>query len=133
MRRKVFAIVLLAVLATAVPAFASKGGKNTGTSRISLESYSDLRLGGVVGFDTTVVGLTGSENAGISVQCSQNEQVVYMEFDSVGTEFKLGGDSSPWLTNGGPASCEADLSAYGWKGGQESIRLLAQLYFNAAG
>jgi hypothetical protein len=133
MRRKAFAIVFLAVLATAVPAFASKGGKNTGTSSISLESYSDLWLGGVVGFNTTVVGLTGSENPGVSVQCSQNGQVVYMEFDSVGTEFKLGGDSSQWLTNGGPANCEADLYAYGWKGGQETIRLLAQVFFNAAG
>jgi hypothetical protein len=132
MRRKVFAIVFLAVLAFAVPAFA-KGGKNAGTSSISLESYSDLRLGGVVGFNTNVVGLTGTEYPNVAVSCSQNGTVVYMELDAVGTEFKLGGDSSQWLTNGGPAKCEGDLYAYGWKAGQESIRLLAQVFFDAAG
>jgi len=134
MRRIVGGLVFIAVLAVAVPA-AFAGGKNHNATpaNIQLESYSDLRLGGVVGFTTTVGNLSGGQYPMVGVQCSQNGTAVYGELDVVGTEFKLGGDSSQWLTNGGPAKCEGDLYAYGWHGGQETIQLLAQTFFDAAG
>jgi hypothetical protein len=129
----------IVIALAAGPAMAAKGGgKQTATggtsSTIKLESYSDLRLGGYVGFDTNAVGLAGWEYPMVEVGCYQSGTLVYMELNKPGAEFLLGGASSKWLTNGGGASCQAILYAYGWKGGQESIRSLdASVSFDAAG
>jgi hypothetical protein len=69
----------------------------------------------------------------VAVWCYQSGNLVYMALDKPGAEFLLGGGGSLWLTNGGAANCEADLYAYGWKGGQESIRNLANTTFDATG
>jgi hypothetical protein len=128
------------------PAMA-KGKPASGTSSINLESYSDLRLGGYVGFETNAVGLAGWEYPMVAVSCYQDvngdgtvdtnllgPDVVFTWLDHPSSEFLLGAYSSIWtIRGGGPAACRAELDAYGWKGGQESIRVLDSLTFDAAG
>jgi hypothetical protein len=128
------------------PAMA-KGKPGSGTSSINLEPYSDLRLGGYVGFETNAVGLAGWEYPMVAVSCYQDvnsdgtvdtslsgPDVVYTWLDHPSAEFLLGAYSSIWtLRSGGAATCRADLDAYGWKGGQESIRVLDSKAFDAAG
>ena len=137
MRKLVVAIVLatcIGILALPATAGGRKGGSTTGsTSTIKLEPYSDLKLGGYAGFETNAVGLAGWEYPMVAVWCYQSGNLVYMALDKPGAEFLLGGGGSLWLTNGGAANCEADLYAYGWKGGQESIRNLANTTFDATG
>ena len=38
-----------------------------------------------------------------------------------------------WLTNGGPASCTADLFYFSWSAGQPTTVILASTSFAAAG
>jgi hypothetical protein len=136
MKKLIVAIVLatcIGILALPATAGGRKGNTTGGTSNIKLESYSDLRLGGYAGFETNAVGLAGWEYPMVAVWCYQSGSLVYMELDKPGAEFKLGGDGSAWLTKGGSANCEADLYAYGWKGGRESIRTLDSTTFDAAG
>ena len=109
------------------------GRRSTAASSIELEEYSQLHLGGEVGFITSAEGLAGWEYPMVAIWCYQNGSLVYMELGQPQVEFLLGGGSSDWLTNGGPADCEADLYAYGWKGGKQSIRELAQTSFWAGG
>jgi hypothetical protein len=60
--------------------------------------------------------------------------VVFTWLDHPDAEIVLGAYSSIWtLRGGGPAECHADLDAYGWKGGQESTRVLDSVLFDAAG
>jgi hypothetical protein len=114
------------------PAMAN-GKASPGTSSIKLESYSDLRLGGYAGFDTNAVGLAGWEYPMVAIWCYQSGDLVYMALDKPNNEFLLGGGASAWLTNGGGANCDAKLYSYGWKGGQESVRTLADTTFDATG
>ena len=136
MKKLIVAIVLatcIGILALPATAGGRKGNTTGGTSTIKLESYSDLRLGGYAGFETNAVGLAGWEYPMVAVWCYQSSDLVYMELNKPATEFLLGGSSSDWLRNGGSANCEADLYAYGWKGGKESVRNLANTGFDAAG
>jgi hypothetical protein len=136
MKKLIVAIVLatcIGILALPATAGGRKGNTTGGTSTIKLESYSDLKLGGYVGFDTNSVGLAGWEYPMVAVWCYQNGDLVFGALDKPGAEVLLGGGGSIWLTNGGAANCRADLDAYGWKGGQESIRKLADTTFDAAG
>ena len=136
MTKLIVAIVLatcIGILALPATAGGRKGNTTGGTSTIKLESYSDLRLGGYAVFDTNAVGLAGWEYPMVAVWCYQSGDLVYMALNKPATEFLLGGAASAWVTKGGPATCEADLYAYGWKGGQESIRNLANTTFDAAG
>ena len=150
MKKLIVAIVLatcIGILALPATAGGRKGNTTGGTSTIKLESYSDLRLGGYAGFDTNAVGLAGWEYPMVAVSCYQDvnkdgtvdtnllgPDVVFTWLDHPTAEFLLGAYSSIWtLRGGGDATCRADLDAYGWKGGQESIRVLDSLTFDAAG
>jgi hypothetical protein len=136
MKKLIVAVVLatcIGILALPATAGGRKGAPAAGTSSIALESYSDLRLGGYAGFDTNAVGLAGWEYPMVAVWCYQSGDLVYMALNKPATEFLLGGAASAWVTNGGGATCEADLYAYGWKGGNESIRTLASTPFDATG
>jgi hypothetical protein len=136
MKKLIVAVVLatcIGILALPATAGGRKGAPAAGTSSIALESYSDLRLGGYAGFDTNAVGLAGWEYPMVAVWCYQSGDLVYMALNKPATEFLLGGAASAWVTNGGGATCEADLYAYGWKGGNESIRNLASTGFSATG
>jgi hypothetical protein len=137
MKKLIVAIVLatcIGILALPATAGGRKGNITGGTSTINLESYSDLKLGGYVGFETNAVGLAGWEYPMVSLSCYQGSTLVYVDLGKPSQELLLGGSSSTWLANGGSAYCDAELDAYGWKGGQESVRTLATMGgFTAAG
>ncbi|HTL86638.1 MAG TPA: hypothetical protein VL856_15750 [Acidimicrobiia bacterium] len=127
-------VATMALLTIAMPvAFAAKRPSGPTSSHIALESYSDLRLGGYVGFTTVAVGLAGWEYPMVSITCSQGGNPVFVDLGQPDHEFLLGGSASTWLTNGGAADCVAELDAYGWKGGKESVRTLDSVPFTAAG
>ena len=136
MKKLIVAIVLatcIGILALPATAGGRKGNTTGGTSTIKLESYSDLRIGGSVGFDTNAVGLAGWEYPMVSLSCYQSGSLVYIGLAKPGAEFLLGGPGSVWAANGGGAYCDADLDAYGWKSGKESVRVLDSLGFTATG
>ena len=98
-----------------------------------------LKLGDSLKFATTVGSTAGYEYPMVDLQCYQDvngdgkvdtsllgPDVVFTSLDTPDATFTLGGYSSIWtLRGGGPATCLANLDAYGWKGGKESIRVLA--------
>jgi hypothetical protein len=96
---------------------------------------------GSVAFHTT--GTSKLKNPRVWVACYQGGALVYGEGGSPSGVFKLGGDMSTWVINGGgAATCTADLyyilSANGtgeWngKGAQGGNVYLAHTGFNAAG
>jgi len=62
----------------------------------------------------------------VALRCYQNNELVYVVLDQPDATFVVGGGSSGWTA--GDATCNGSLYAYGWKGGQESIRKLASTY-----
>jgi hypothetical protein len=74
------------------------------------------------------------KNPRIGLVCYQGGEAVYAEQGSVDHTFSLGGSSSAWLTNGGPASCTATLFDLIWNGNNpQQVVLLASTAFDAAG
>lgn len=143
----------LALTVSISPAFAAKGGNaagsgsgssiaiatvNGGLSAASTSSQS-LKLGDALTFATTVERLAGGEYPLVALSCYQDvngdgvvdmsvvgPDIVYSWLDSPSVTFPLGGNGwSLWQQRGGAATCHAELYAYGWKAGQESIRFLA--------
>jgi hypothetical protein len=100
-----------------------------------------LKLGDTMTFATTVAPVAGWESPMVVLSCYQDvngdgvvdtslggPDIVYSWLDNPGAVFSLSGQgqTSRWtLRGGGPATCRADLDAYGWKSNQESVRLLA--------
>lgn len=148
-RTAVACLVAAGLTATVAPAFAGKGG-GSGTSRISIATVDGAALGGasvkptpklgdVLTFATTVEPLAGWEYPMVSLSCFQDvngdgvvdtsitgPDLVFAQLDKPSATYTLGGYSSIWTQRaGGNATCRADLDAYGWKGGKESIRVLA--------
>ena len=148
------ALIAGALALMAAPAFAAKGGPGSGTtsssSSISIASIDGglmaatttsptTKLGDTLGFATTVQPLAGWQYPMVNVSCYQDvngdgvidttlagPDLVFTDLDKPSASFKLGGYSSPWLNNGGDATCRADLDSYGWKSGVEYIQVLAQ-------
>jgi hypothetical protein len=128
----------IVIALAAMPAHAAKRGGQTSTSSIALAGGANFasiqpHLKGAVTFNTTVGSLAGWEYPMIDVSCTQNGVTVFAQLDKPDATFLLGGGSSDWLTNGGPATCRADLDAYGSKGGSWSVRILASTSFDAQG
>jgi hypothetical protein len=136
----------------AAPAFAGKGGSGAGSTTPSITiatvdgtSVSAAtvkptpKLGDKLTFATTVPALAGWEYPMVIVSCYQDvngdgtvdtnmlgPDIVYSWLDKPSATFTLGGYSSIWTERGGgAATCRAELDAYGWKGGKESVRVLA--------
>lgn len=120
----------------------------SGSTSLAAEGSSVARLGDTLTFKTTVQPLAGWEYPMVAVSCYQdvNEDgfvdtrllgpdVVFTWLDHPNASFTLGGYSSIWtLRGGGDAVCRADLDAYGWKGGKQSVRVLASTgHWTAAG
>jgi hypothetical protein len=148
---------LTVVLAVgAGPALAGK--RSASPSSISIATVSGsastaaagpaARLGDTLTFKTTVQPLAGWEYPMVAVSCYQDvngdgfvdtrlvgPDVVFTWLDHPNASFTLGGYSSIWtLRGGGDAVCRADLDAYGWKGGKQSVRVLASTgHWTAAG
>jgi len=96
---------------------------------------------GSVAFQTTGTGKL--KNPRVWVACYQNGSLVYGEGGSPSGVFKLGGDMSTWVMNGGgAATCTADLyyilgangtGEWNGKGAQGGNVYLAHTGFAAAG
>jgi hypothetical protein len=82
--------------------------------------------GQAVTFDTVAGSLAGWEYPMVALHCYQSNVLVWLQLNHPDTTFTVGGGSSQWTA--GDATCNASLYAYGWKGGKESIRLLASTY-----
>lgn len=120
----------------------------SGSASLAAEASTVATLGDTLTFKTTVQPLAGWEYPMVAVSCYQdvNEDgfvdtrllgpdVVFTWLDHPNAAFTLGGYSSIWTERGGgDALCRADLDAYGWKGGKQSVRVLASTgYWEAAG
>jgi hypothetical protein len=132
----------------------SSGSGGSGSSTTTSSSISIATVDGVsaastkdpapaladtVTFNTTASGMAGSEYPMVDLQCFQDvngdgtvdtslsgPDVVFTSLDTPAATFTMGGYASIWtLRGGGTATCVAKLEAYGWKGGVESIRVLA--------
>lgn len=111
---------------------------NAATSAAATQSPTP-KLGDYLTFATTIEPLAGWEYPMVAVSCYQDvngdgtidtnllgTDIVFSWLDRPNATFTLGGYSSIWtLRGGGDAVCRADLDAYGWKGGKESTRVLA--------
>jgi hypothetical protein len=149
MKRWALLLALVALVAVlAGPATAAKKAARSGTSDIWIASDNGTtfaaastmpapKLGDAVNFGTVVEPLAGWEYAMVVLSCYQDvngdgtvdtdllgPDVVFTWLDRPDATFTVGGYSSIWTQRGGDAICRADLDAYGWKGGKESIRLL---------
>jgi hypothetical protein len=149
-RRIALFAVVAAVLALSVPvAFAGKGGGG-GSSSIAIATLGTGNAPAksptpaykeTVTWATTVGSLAGWETPEIVLSCYQDvngdgtidtsltgPDIVYSWLDTPSATFSFSGQgqTSTWsLRGGGAATCRADLDAYGFKSGQESVRLLA--------
>ena len=151
-------VVTVLVTMAAAPAFAAKGGSTTTTSSIALATVSGAtaapnvqtaspKLGDALTFRTSVEPLAGWEYPMVALSCYQDvngdgtvdtnllgPDIVFSWLDKPEADYTLGGYSSIWtLRGGGPATCHAELDAYGWKGGKQSVRVLASTGNWAAG
>src|SRR5215471_16821603 len=155
-----FALIVGGLTLTVAPALAGKSGGSGGstpTPSISIASINGTsaastknpvpNLGDNLSFATVVGSIAGWEYPMVAVSCYQDvnadgaidtnllgPDLVYTGLDTPTAQFLLGAYSSIWTQRGGgPAKCRADLDAYGWKGGNESIRVLASYAFDANG
>jgi hypothetical protein len=96
------------------------------------------KLGDTMTFNTVSGSMAGWEYPMVAVSCYQDvngdgvintsivgPDVVFTDLQKPGNTATLGGYSSIWTNRGGAAVCRTDLDAYGWKGGKESIRVMA--------
>jgi hypothetical protein len=115
-KRLIFA--LAALMALAVVGVASAGSlPASGSGTIALGSVDGTAMGfarlaphykGTVAFTTT--GTSGLKNPRVWVACYQYGVLVYGAGGAPSENFKLGGDMSQWVLNGGgAANCTADL------------------------
>ena len=149
MFRKVSACVAMLAMTmlvfVALPATAQAAKPAPVVASIAIDQAAPYAVGDVLTFTTTIPRLSGWEYPMVAVACFQDvdgdgviehgwpwDDVVYTELAKPGSTFTLGGYSSIWtLRGGGPAECDADIDAYGWKSGVESVRVLATISFNA--
>jgi hypothetical protein len=118
-------------------AFAASGGQSGATSWITLSQVNGSTasvqpsLGGTVAFSTGYPSNT--KNPRIEVLCYQSGALAYGEAGAVTDTFLLGGGGSIWLTNGGSASCTANLFYFGSHAGHQTYNQLATMSFSAGG
>jgi hypothetical protein len=137
-RRKLLYSLVVLSLVVAVPAFAKGGAPMSGT--IAINSWSSPgaaptaspALGNQMNFTTT--WSNSVKNPRVQLACYQNGTQVYGEAGTPDHMFTLGGYASPWVTNGGTASCRADLYDLQWNGNNpQQVTWLANTTFDAAG
>jgi hypothetical protein len=131
-----FAAAALALASVPAIAVAGKGGNhgggNLGAADASISlNESGPALGSWVTFTTSYPSNT--KNPRVQVMCYQNGNLVYGEAGSPDHAFLLGGASSDWLRNKGPASCKADLMDLYWNGQTQQVDWLKSTTFDAAG
>lgn len=143
--RHLLLIAFVVALALSGPAAAAK---QTGRSQIAIATLGGSPYVGqepayrdTVTFTTAVEKLQGSQTPLIVVSCYQDvngdgtvdtnllgPDIVYSWVDHPDATFSFSGQgqTSIWSHRGGGAAiCRAELDAYGWKQGNETIQLLA--------
>jgi hypothetical protein len=134
-QRLAFFLPLAACLAFAVsPAMSGKVTPSIKVNQVfngGLVAQSGPSLGSSVTFTTVIPQNVNTPR--VEVLCDQNGAIVYGEGGSPNDSFLLGGGGSTWLSNGGPASCVANLYYFTWKGGQPATVYLATTSFDATG
>src|SRR5262245_58405325 len=110
-----------------------------GTPMAAASVKQTPKLGDNLTFATVDGSMAGWEYPMVVVSCYQDvngdgtidthllgPDIVYSWVDHPDATFLLGAAYSIWTyRGGGPATCRADLDAYGWKQGKETIRLMA--------
>lgn len=92
----------------------------------------DPHLGGAAEFTVTTTGWPAGADARVQVLAYQDGAVVYGEAGPADQAFLLGGGSSQWRANGGPAHCVATL--YYWQFHPRQIfHPFATVEFDASG
>src|SRR5438094_2962699 len=126
-------LLAVALVATAVPAFAKGGHVDPSISLNTPPGATGVQpaLGDYVTFTTVVPG--NVQNPRVEVLCYQNDVLGYGESGGPDWAFQLGGGASLWKAAGGPASCVANLYYFTWKGGQPATVYLATTSFDATG
>lgn len=137
--------VVLSALAAFVVMVASgihgaEAAKPSPSGTIAIASGYTPALGQPLAFDYTVSDMPGGAQPRIQVLCYQGGELVYGEARAADPSEPinaqpfdpLGGAASVWLTNGGPASCEATL--YYWQFHPSQVfHPLATVEFEAGG
>ena len=111
---------------------ASAAPKGSGSATIAL-NQSDPHLGDAVDFTVTIPKLPGNIKVRIQVLAYQNGDLTYGEAGPYDQAFLLGGGSSIWKEQGGPASCVATLYHWSYTGGIQKFNELASTSFEAGG
>lgn len=152
-RRLALALIIAAgITAAATPALAGKGhgGTTASSSSIAIATINGTtmaastqsptpNLGDTMTFATTLAPMAGWQYPMVAMSCYQDvngdgtvdtnllgPDLVYTELNHPDATFTLGGYSSIWTARGGgDAVCRAELDAYGWKSGNQSIQVLA--------
>ena len=134
----VSSLAIAAILVVPATAFAAKGGGTPAPAWIALATVSgqsvaaaQASLGSAVRFSTSYASTT--RNPWVSVTCYQAGLLVYGEGGAPNADFVLGGAASQWVTNGGAATCRAELGDLYWRGGHQYYTYLANVNFDAAG
>lgn len=122
------AAALLLLLLSAVPASAASPHKTQPTIVLN---ESNVALGDDVTFTTTIDKTV--KNPRIGVDCYQNNVLVFGMGGSNLDAFQLGGASSDWLRNGGPADCVATLFHFDNSGPVQTYVAHATTSFHAEG
>jgi len=131
MRRLLFGVVV-ATLFAAAPVSAAKSEPST----IILNEPSGLApwqptLGDVVTFTVTFPKTLDPSRVNIQILCYQNGAITFVTAGHYDRGFLLGGTTSPWLTNGGDATCRGEL--YFWSPNGQKYNMLASTEFDARG
>lgn len=106
------------------------------TSSLTLNSSSTLspsnpRLGQTVSF--TAVLAKSAKNPVLILDCFQNQSLVWEQRGAPSDSYLLGGTSSQWQSNGGSATCVANVYDLVTKGGTVYYMVQAVTQFVADG
>jgi len=112
LQRAAIGAMVATILVGAAVTAAATGGRDPVDPTIVLNQ--NPHLGELVDFTTTYPKTVKEPR--IVVNCVQDGVLVWGEVGTVDWVFKLGGDSSQWVDNGGAASCMATLDNLIWHG-----------------
>lgn len=128
------AVVLALPILSPIAAGATPPSSTPSTIALAAAGTSNVAqptLGSTVAFTTTYANTYKGPR--VNLNCYQNGTLVWGTLGLVTDQYKLGGDASPWVSSGGPATCVADLVNVTWKGGVEYVTWMASTNFTSSG
>jgi hypothetical protein len=127
-------LAIVAILVIPATALAAKGSTSAWIALASVNGSAATVQPSLGSSVTFAAGYASSvKNPRVEVLCYQGGALVYGEAGAPVDTFVLGGGASTWLTNGGSASCVANLYYFASRGGSQTYNLLASTTFAAAG